>query len=215
MKLPNGVIGGQKSSGLTSGPATNGFLNGKIEKHNVSLKPRSVRWRKDSNEGCSCFVPFKSKDVEGLGSSIGKATSIQALSAKKFMILDSTGDLHVLSLSNPGGGSNIVSDIRKIPYSMKVQNLAVLPDISLRTQTVWVSDGLYSVHVMSVSDIDDAVDKVDEDGNPEKSIHFSVKSSNVLLVIQVIFDGEKIQDLKPSAANGVLIVGNVGYLRLQ
>ncbi|CAN1241187.1 hypothetical protein LINPERPRIM_LOCUS4857 [Linum perenne] len=131
LKLSNGMVGGHKSGGLTSVPANNDILNGKIEKHNVSVKLRCVRWRKDSNEACSCFVPFKTKDVEGMGSNIGKATSIQALSPKMFMILDSNGDLHILSLSNPGGGTNIVADIRKVPCSMKVQNLAILPDISL------------------------------------------------------------------------------------
>ncbi|CAI0451133.1 unnamed protein product [Linum tenue] len=201
-KLPNGVIGGLKLGGLNYGVASNGILNEKMEKQNVSAKQRSVRRGKDSGEAGSCFVPFKGEDVVGLGSSTGKAVSIQALSPKKFMILNSTGDLHILSLSIPGGGWNIVPDIRKMPYSMKVQKLAILPDISSRAQTVWVSDGLHSVHMMSVSDLDDAANKVGGDANPEMSVHFSV--------LQVIFAAEKIQDLKPSAANGVMILGHAG-----
>lgn len=78
-------------------------------------------------------MAFKSKEVE-ISKSTAKAVSIQALAPKKFMILDSTGDLHILCLSNPVGGSNIRSNLMHLPQSMKVQKLAVLPDISSSMQ---------------------------------------------------------------------------------
>ncbi|KAJ9147378.1 hypothetical protein P3X46_029549 [Hevea brasiliensis] len=46
------------------------------------------------------------------------------------MILDSTGDSHILCLSYPVGGSNIRSHIMHLPDRMKMQKLAILPDIS-------------------------------------------------------------------------------------
>ncbi|XP_021634459.1 uncharacterized protein LOC110631044 isoform X2 [Manihot esculenta] len=136
LRLPNGVIGGDRHCGST---ACNGLLDGKIDKHCVSVKNRSVRCRQDSGEGGAIFVAFKSKEVE-ISKSTAKAVSIQALSPKKFMILDSTGDLHILCLSNPVGGSNIRSNLMHLPQSMKVQKLAVLPDISSIIQAIFAGE---------------------------------------------------------------------------
>ncbi|KAJ9173085.1 hypothetical protein P3X46_016259 [Hevea brasiliensis] len=194
LRLPNGVIGGDHHS---SSIVCNGSLDAKIDKHYVSVKHRSVRCRHDSGEGGACFVAFKSKEVEGSKSTV-KAVSIQALSPKNFMILDSTGDLHMLCLSNPVGGSNISSHMMHLPHSMKVQKLAVLPDISSRIQTFWISDGFHSVHMMTASEMDPVI-KNDGDESQEKLMQISV--------IQAIFAAEKIQDLVPLAANAFLILG--------
>ena len=59
-----------------------------------------------------------------------KAISIQALSQRMFLILDSDGDLHLLCLSNSGIGVDITGHVRQLPHFMKVRNLAVLPDVS-------------------------------------------------------------------------------------
>ncbi|XP_048230380.1 uncharacterized protein LOC8287239 isoform X2 [Ricinus communis] len=116
-RLPNGMVGSDHHSISTS---CNGFLDGKIDKHSISVKQKFVRCRQDSGEGGACFVAFESKEVEGLKLTV-KAVSIQALSSKKFMILDSNGDLHILCLSNPAGGSNIRNanflDIRWTTFS--------------------------------------------------------------------------------------------------
>ncbi|KAJ4850077.1 hypothetical protein Tsubulata_019371, partial [Turnera subulata] len=140
LKLPNGVIG----------PTCNGVLEG---------KPRSMKNRQHSGEGCASFVALSSKDLEGGKSSIVKAVSVQALSPKKFLILDSMGDMHIMTLSDAVGGSNIMPQIRRLPHCMKVQKLAIIPDVSSRIQTVWVSDGLYSLHVMTVSEVDATLSK--------------------------------------------------------
>lgn len=82
-------------------------------------------------------MAFRMKEVEGLKSTKMplmslKAISIQAVSLKKFLILDSSGDLHMLHLSSSVAGSSITGHIRQLPHVMNVQKLAVHPDISLR-----------------------------------------------------------------------------------
>uniref|UniRef100_A0A6N2LFK9 Uncharacterized protein n=1 Tax=Salix viminalis TaxID=40686 RepID=A0A6N2LFK9_SALVM len=67
-------------------------------------------------------------------------------------------------------------------------------------QTFWVSDGLHSVHTITLSDMDAAV-TYDGDENQEKLIRITV--------IQAVLSAEKIQDLIPLGANGILILGQV------
>ncbi|KAK7266753.1 hypothetical protein RIF29_19407 [Crotalaria pallida] len=114
-KLPNGVI------------AKHG--EGKIGKHGVAVKQTNVK-----QNGGVCFVALKGKEVEKktitkVSISI-KVISIQALSQRMFLILDSDGDLHLLCLSNSGIGVDITGHVRQLTHTMKVQNLAVLPDVS-------------------------------------------------------------------------------------
>ena len=75
-------------------------------------------------------MEFKREETEGMKPTTLKAVSIQALPSNKFVILDSTGDLHILCLSAPAVGPNVMAHMRWLPHSMKVQKLAVLPDIS-------------------------------------------------------------------------------------
>ncbi|KAJ6936276.1 hypothetical protein NC652_011104 [Populus alba x Populus x berolinensis] len=70
-------------------------------------------------------------------------------------------------------------------------------------QTFWVSDGLHSVHTITLSNMDAAVNTNDGDVTQEKSIRITV--------IQAILSAEKIQDLIPLGANGILILGQVDY----
>uniref|UniRef100_A0A6N2LYM7 Uncharacterized protein n=2 Tax=Salix viminalis TaxID=40686 RepID=A0A6N2LYM7_SALVM len=91
-----------------------------------------------------------------------------------------------------------MAHLRWLPHSMKVQKLAVLPYISSKMQTFWVSDGLHSVHTITLSDMDAAV-TYDGDETQEKLIRITV--------IQAVLSAEKIQDLIPLGANGILILG--------
>ncbi|RVW44865.1 hypothetical protein CK203_087081 [Vitis vinifera] len=170
----------------------------------LAVKRRSVRFRQDSSEGSACFVAFKGKEVGHLKSMMPplipvKAVSIQALSAKKFLILDSDGDVHLLCLSIYHLGSEITCHMRQFTNTMKVQKLAVLPDTSTRGRTVWISDGFYSVHMMTVSDTDTSANEDDENDSEEKLKQISVT--------QAIFASERIQDIIPLAANALLILG--------
>ncbi|KAK2986834.1 hypothetical protein RJ640_011059 [Escallonia rubra] len=169
----------------------------------VQVVLRSVKVGQDSREA-GCFVAFKSKDVESFNSKklpfkSAKAVSIQVLSPNKFLILDSVGDLHLLLLSSPVLGSEVLCHMKHLTLTMKVQKLAVLPDISTRPQTVWISDGHYTVHAMVVSDMDTSGIESDMKDNEEKLVQTSV--------IQAIFAGEKVQDIIPFAADAVLILG--------
>lgn len=99
------------------------------------MKQSSIRLRQDSSEGGACFVPFAADEVGSSSSTrmllmLVKAISIQALSPKKFVILDSAGDLHLLHLSNSAIGSDTFR-MQQLPHIMKVQKLAILPDVSI------------------------------------------------------------------------------------
>lgn len=59
-----------------------------------------------------------------------KAISIDAVSPNKFVILDSDGGLHLLHISSPVIGSDLITFMQQLPNTMKVQKLAVLPDIA-------------------------------------------------------------------------------------
>lgn len=98
------------------------------------MKQRAIKLREDSYDQGACFVAFKRQDSEPSKSKVVKsvkAISIQPLSTKKFIILDSAGNLHLLRLSNPVVGSDVTCDMRQLPHVLKVQNLAVLPDTSI------------------------------------------------------------------------------------
>ncbi|KAF9684089.1 hypothetical protein SADUNF_Sadunf04G0081600 [Salix dunnii] len=191
LKSPNGV-GDDYDHSSSSGNVCSGALDGKTDKHCVSVKQRYVRCSRDSGEGGACFVEFKREETEGMKPTTLKAVSIQALPSKKFVILDSTGDLHILCLSAPSVGPNVMVHMRRLPHKM---------------QTVWVSDGLHSVHTITLSDMDAAVTN-DGDETLEKLFRITVL---YLLVIQALLSAEKIQDLIPLGANGILILGQAGH----
>ena len=100
-----------------------------------TTKLKSVKIRQSSKEGGVRFVAFKSKEFENCKYSkvpltSRKATSIHFLAHNKFLILDSVGELYLLLLSNIVSGSESTCDMKKLTLTMKVQNLAVLPDDS-------------------------------------------------------------------------------------
>lgn len=94
------------------------------------------------------------------GSSTGalasvKAISIHVLSQKQFLILDSVGDIHLLTLH----GTFIASEVRadssskcahmyRLDVKMKVQVLAVSPDISASSAFSLFSQDLSSYMVL-------------------------------------------------------------------
>ncbi|KAL5581978.1 hypothetical protein UlMin_014420 [Ulmus minor] len=222
LSLPNGVIGASVHGDLGVHDNSGGsdqcgkcdFVEGvsnftckchldeKNHRHHVSVKQRAIRVREDSSESGACFVAFRSKDVEASNRRVVmsmKAISIQALSPKQFLILDSAGDLHLLHLSNSVTGSNMTFHMQQLPHFMDAQKLAVLPDNSTRTRTVWLSDGYHSVHVMVASEAEAVTNGNDTNEIEEKLTQISV--------IQAIFAKEKIEDVIPLATNAVLILG--------
>lgn len=181
----------------------NGGLEGKIEKHGVAVKQASVKSKHGNKDGGACFLALKGNEVETRSmskiSKSVKAISIQALSQKMFLILDSHGDLHLLCLYNSGFGVDIAGHVRQLPHVMKVKSLAVHPDISATSQTIWISDGCHSVHMFTM-DMENALNVADtNDDGDEKLMH--------LQVTQVLFSSEKIQDIIPIASNSIMILG--------
>lgn len=95
---------------------------------------RSIKLRQDSRDSGACFVAFKRDDVESsisvkMHGKSAKATSMQALSADKFLILDSVGDLHLLCLSYSVRGLEAACHMKQLTQTMKVIKLAVLRDV--------------------------------------------------------------------------------------
>ncbi|OMO94716.1 hypothetical protein COLO4_16192 [Corchorus olitorius] len=191
----DGFIGGSTASEIVC----NGYSNGKTDKKCVSVKQRSGKYRQESAEEVECFVAFEQKEVNLKSINVPfmsrKAISIQPLSSKKFLILDSEGDLSILNVLNTAVGPNLTCQMRQLPHVMKVQKLAVLPDSS-RRQTVWISDGYHSVHML---DISSALNENDKRESEDKLTEISVS--------QAIFLSEKIQDMIPTASNSILILG--------
>nr|ABD96876.1 hypothetical protein [Tarenaya spinosa] len=116
----------------------NGYLDGKKERHAVHASQRLSKHRQESSEASMCFVSFQKKvadmDVNLESKSCPvmsvKAISIQALSSKRFLILDSAGYIHVLHVSGHPLGSNFACNMQQLPHFMEVQMLAVLPEIT-------------------------------------------------------------------------------------
>ncbi|KAL2585991.1 hypothetical protein AAZV13_13G026700 [Glycine max] len=168
-----------------------------------NVKQTNVKLKHDNRDGGSCFVTLKVNEVKTksptkVSMSI-KAISIQAVSQRMFLILDSHGDLHLLSLSNSGIGVDITGNVLQLPHIMKVRSLAVLPDLSTMSQTIWISDGCHSVHMFTAMDIENALNEADGNDCNEKLMH--------LPVIRVLFSSEKIQDIISLSANSILILG--------
>jgi len=98
------------------------------------VKQTNVKSKLGDRDGGSCFVVLKGNEVNTnsvtkVSMSI-KAISIQAVSQRMFLILDSHGDLHLLSLSNSGVGVDITGNVRPLPHTMKVKSISVRPDLS-------------------------------------------------------------------------------------
>ncbi|CAN4083228.1 unnamed protein product [Withania somnifera] len=152
-------------------------LDGTTENRTESAKLRSVRLRQDSREGIANFVTFKNKDDNfesiKLPAKSAKAIGIQALSSTKFLILDSEGNLHLLFLATSVHGPETRYHMKQLTNNMKVRKLAVLPDSSTRSQTVWISDALHTVHMIAVTDLDASVKQTDSKDPAEKLVQTS------------------------------------------
>lgn len=108
-------------------------------------------------------MAFKTKESEGSKSTKASKKSAKAISIQvlllpnKFLVLDSVGDLHLLSLSNPVPGSEIPCHMKQLTLNMKVQMLAVLPDISTSNASfIWLflSFRASQIHLRSIDPTD-------------------------------------------------------------
>lgn len=178
--------------------------SGKAEMNVATSKHRTVKLKQDSSVGGGSFFvkfnleePCQKSSTKSLFSL--RAVSVQSLYQKQFLVLDSDGDLHLLGLYSTTSGSESTGHMQPVSHTMKVRMLAVLPDISSRTQIFWISDGISSVHVMSVSDMETPANEDDRSESVEKKKQISA--------IEALFTGEKVQDLIPLSTNSILLLG--------
>ncbi|KFK37709.1 hypothetical protein AALP_AA3G018900 [Arabis alpina] len=194
------------------------IVKGKSKKGKKKENPVHVnkellsKQREGSSESRMCFVSFQNNSATIVGTDVEseaglvKAISIQALSVKRFLILDSAGYIHVLHVSGRHHlGSNFACHMEQLPRFTDVQKLAFLPEISIGTKSVWISDGDYSVHRVITSN-EETTSNVNDDDNKIREERL-IQSSDFGAVTYTIFSPEKIQDLVPLDGNGVLILG--------
>ncbi|KAG6520308.1 hypothetical protein ZIOFF_017356 [Zingiber officinale] len=147
-------------------------------------KLKTVRVTQDSSDPYSFFVFIKPAELQSYKGSKStpsslKAVRIHVLSEKKYLILDSAGGLHFLNFNESGGMALELNAQSSMPFNyahacqlnnvMEVHFLSVLPDISSEIQYAWLSDGEYSIHLISLVDAETADDEIDKDGSKEKS----------------------------------------------
>ncbi|XP_042473373.1 uncharacterized protein LOC122055805 isoform X4 [Zingiber officinale] len=176
-------------------------------------KLKTVRVTQDSSDPYSFFVFIKPAELQSYKGSKStpsslKAVRIHVLSEKKYVILDSAGGLHFLNFNESGGMALELNAQSSMPFNyahacqlnnvMEVHFLSILPDISSEIQYAWLSDGEYSIHLISLVDADTADDEIDKDGSKEKS--------TVLSAVGAIFTNEKIQDLVPISSTLCLVL---------
>ncbi|KAK4788552.1 hypothetical protein SAY86_019871 [Trapa natans] len=203
-RLPLGSVG--ENASKHSENSCHRHLEGKADKHFGSSKQKALKLKQAARVGHAYFIEFEkgdAVDLKFISKAVAsvKATHIQAVSPETFMVLDSGGDLHLLCLpkSKWSSGSKFDVQLKPLPHIMKVQHLAALPDSSMRAETVWISDGLYSVHIIAGCGPDTANGENDENDAEKRLRHISVE--------QAIFTSEKIQALLPVSSNGTLILG--------
>lgn len=104
------------------------------QSYELAGKYKAIRLQQESCEVGTYFVAFGGRDVEASSksrvNSLLKATSIQTLSPKRCLVLDSAGNLHDLYLSSAITGSGLIPRMRQLPRFMNVQKLAVLAESS-------------------------------------------------------------------------------------
>ncbi|XP_066309542.1 uncharacterized protein [Miscanthus floridulus] len=211
-----GRKGYHKKNGMLNGlvvPVKRVSYGGSGEGDVVSTcKLTTLRVKQSSGSYCSFLLSFQNDDHKSEGSmellKSVKAVSIHPLSKNKFLVLDSSGVLHVFSLSTTEMGSGAASKqysenihTYRLDYPMKVQFSAVFSVTSIKTQFFWVSDGGHTVHVMSAVETESPNgDNGDVPGERELA---TIKLS----AIEAIFTSERVQDIVSISKDSVLILG--------
>ncbi|KAJ1284911.1 hypothetical protein BS78_03G241700 [Paspalum vaginatum] len=210
---------GKKESAVTAGKKClskkNGMVNGLVmpvrrrEGDAVSTcKLTTLRVKQSSGSYCSSQNDdYKSQgDMESMKSV--KVVSIHPLSKNKFLVLDSSGVLHVFILPVIEMGSGAASKqysenihTYRLNHPMKVQLSAVFSSSSIKTQIFWVSDGGHSVHVMSAVEIE-SPNGDNGDVTREREL-----ATIKLSAIEAIFTSERVQDIVPISKDSILILG--------
>lgn len=213
----SGSASASSSSNFPSVMGSNQPIEGTIYSPVSSLPTKSrssLKVRDTSGKGSSFFVPFKDANREGDMSSQQlrrplRAVSIHSLSQTRFVVLDSMGDIHILSLHNLvsiGDGQKeqdrdvaVDSCLRHLKCPMKVNMLAVFPEVSsFASQKLWVSDGRHSIHLLSFPEVDASHCEADKDLADKKSLQLSVD--------QAMFLSEPVRAISAMSVNATLVL---------
>ncbi|KAH9312652.1 hypothetical protein KI387_027687, partial [Taxus chinensis] len=172
------------------------------------VKSRPLKMRETLGKVCSIFVPFEDAGKEGNKASRLRAIAIHDLSQTKFVVLDSAGDLHFLSLHNlvSTGDSQKEQDcdiaghcLRHLKSSLKVNMFAAFPEMASSTsQKLWVSDGRHSIHLLSFPSANASPGESDKDLAEENPLQLSV--------IQAVFSSDRIHAIAAMSANASLVL---------
>lgn len=211
-----GRKGCHKKNGMLNGlvvPVNRVSYGGNGEGDFVSTcKLTTLRVKQSSGSYCSFSLAFQNDDQKSEGSmellNSVKAISIHPLSNNKFLVLDSSGVLHVFIFSTTqmvsrGAIKQYSENIHtyRLHYPMKVQLSAVFSVTSIKTQFFWVSDGGHTVHVMSAVETESPNgDNGDVTGERELA---PIKLS----AIEAIFTSERVEDIVSISKDSVLILG--------
>ncbi|XP_073002982.1 uncharacterized protein [Typha latifolia] len=148
-----------------------GVVEGNADKDIAPRKLRTVRVQQNSGDHCSFFIAMSCDKEENLKN-------------------ETTGGYSI----TPKGAHT-----HHLDHVMKVQLLAVLPDISMKKQVIWASDGGHSIHMIAASDIEPPVSEDGEDDKRSTMIQISDT--------EAIFVKEKVQDIVALSKNAVLVLG--------
>lgn len=217
---PHSVSGSASASSFSNFPSVMGSkqpIEGTIYSPVSSLPTKSrssLEVRDTSGKGSSFFVPFKDANREGDMSSqqlrkLLRAVSIHTLSQTRFVVLDSMGDIHILSLHNlvsTGEGQKeqdrdvaVDSSLGHLKCPMKVNMLAVFPEVSsFASQKLWVSDGRHSIHLLSFPEVDASHCEADNAIADKKSLQLSVD--------QAMFLSEPVRAISAMSVNATLVL---------
>ncbi|EPS59689.1 hypothetical protein M569_15117 [Genlisea aurea] len=179
------------------------LINGNRNATILQGKPKCMKLVQDSRSVRVVFVAFEEKDEEEPSistkttrKSVVKAVSVHALSTCHFVVVDSVGDAHILCLSSSEQPSRSPFRMKRLPSTMKVQKTAVYHDATSVTDKLWISDGIHSVHLVKFYAPSDKQEKNEP-----------VETETRISVTHAIFIPEKIREILPLDADGILILG--------
>lgn len=177
----------------------------------------SAKFMKGAQDGF--FVPLQSEKLQDNASKVPsylarlkQAVSIYGLSEREFVILDSSGKLHILTLQQSvpvdnqreqRGPKIVTAALQPLNCYVRIKVLAVLPCLQnamaaacSASRTLWISDGGHTIHIVALP----AREFSDERMGKSSLQH------NHLRVIQTIFTAERICSLAALSVNMVMVL---------
>ncbi|KAL2628517.1 hypothetical protein R1flu_013203 [Riccia fluitans] len=214
------------SQSYSSGSEGIGSLETVTLFEDTSLSDENLLGRVKQQQGLGLIGPVfvtTSKESREHGFMAGKGmlqaqvVDIQEISSRRFVLLDSNGDLHLLALEDvqdrgtrsPLRASHLKMTSLKIP--MKVSSMAVLLPALQRSSTerpssvverkMWVSDGRYSSYIVNIPS--HISDEVSAEARVADTGHTAALS---VTVSETVFTSERVDTIAAVSAETVLVM---------